>query len=233
MEEIHIKKFSELHDVLQQACGKGMIFRGQSHTDWSLRPHAGRYTDVDDQQLFEYWLSRSAKHFGGINYSQRIELLALAQHHGLPTRLLDWTINPLAAAFFAVNDINPQDESTIYMLRPKRDLEPKYFDDPFSSELEGIFKYIPPNIADRITAQQGLFTLHSKPRQSLEESLPDCDELVKLVIDKSYVAKLAIELDGYGINYMTLFPDMEGIAKYVMWHIKRDENYLDRTRSRE
>lgn len=48
-----------------------------------------------------------------LRYSDVSAIMALAQHHGIPTRLLDWTRNPMAAAFFAVEFIEPQKDENL------------------------------------------------------------------------------------------------------------------------
>ena len=51
-----------------------------------------------------------------LNYSDLPAMIALAQHHGIPTRFLDWTINPIAAAFFAVESLSAPNEGESIVL---------------------------------------------------------------------------------------------------------------------
>src|SRR5262245_34900329 len=92
------------------------IFRGQREADWDLIPKIDRMEFKNYRKLVRDPRWRRLKHedrlltdfmkgarpYVGIAPRNLWEWLAVAQHHGLATRLLDWTANPMAALFFAV-----------------------------------------------------------------------------------------------------------------------------------
>ena len=98
-----VASFSELHHRLSRF-GDGWFFRGHANASWPLVPKAGRKPNSGHEKpLFQAWKLRAVEHLPPLAYSEW-ELLAIAQHHGLATRLLDWTTNPLNAAFFSVDE---------------------------------------------------------------------------------------------------------------------------------
>ena len=85
------------------------VFRGHSDSTWKLRPKVGRedvlatrWDEAGELGLFAEFKRRAREFESGVEFNDW-DWLALAQHYGLPTRLLDWTQNPLVAAFFAVS----------------------------------------------------------------------------------------------------------------------------------
>jgi hypothetical protein len=80
------------------------VFRGQSNTAYSLETSLQRFVGDSGRWDMEWHLLRSFNHYARDELQQvpfGAEFKAIAQHHGLPTRLLDWTYSPYVAAYFA------------------------------------------------------------------------------------------------------------------------------------
>lgn len=212
-----IRSFHELARELEafMTVGNRWLFRGHSSVAWKLASKAGRIAwpqDGGDLAFFDAWRRRAVP-LVAIQPATELEWLAVVQHHGLATRLLDWTLNPLTAAFFAMEE-ESADDAVIHMLQPHA-----YLEDARLRELEGIGVYRPRVIAARITTQLGLFTLHSPPELEIP-AFPAVGNTAKLVIDGRRRARLLQELDYFGVNRFSLFPDLDGLSGYYNWYAK-------------
>ena len=91
--------------------GQETMFRGQGNSAWPLLPSIARFAlqleGYDSVTALEDHLLERFRQFGtpvqDFRKLPKIEQLIHAQHYGLPTRLLDWSTNPLKALFFAVD----------------------------------------------------------------------------------------------------------------------------------
>jgi hypothetical protein len=219
-----------LKRALQYATSPGhWLFRGHKSRDWSLRPGIGRVTPLDgtpedtERRLFLDF-QRVARPYLHQTPSSAWEWLALAQHHGVPTRLLDWTSNPLAALYFAIEDEWPH-RSVVWCYRCGRaQVSPNT--DPLDVPKVGFLR--PPHVSQRIAAQSGYFTVHPAPFDDLKVRREREEQLEQLVIRRRDRARLRRELDRIGINRASMFPDVDGIARQLKWAHCRMEDELDR-----
>jgi hypothetical protein len=226
-EEYFVKNFVELHQILTKyQKEKKWYFRGHSDPIWKLVPKIGRdkYKGVDEELVFNSW-KRRAVEFVSKSPENDWEWLSIAQHHGLATRLLDWSINPLNAIYFSLKE-HIESDAVLYAIKFNYKFERKTKNtSPFKIDYTGI--YYPKGIVSRIVRQNGVFSVHHNPQLSLDEDVDSVQELNKIIIDHNYRKSLIKELSFYGINAANLFPDLDGLSEYVNWAIVEKEYYWD------
>lgn len=227
MNEHTVNTLEEFHRVLDlYRKSTRFKFRGQADSDWELIPKAGRknFSRTNDFNLFEQWKRRAVAYLDSNNKTEW-ELLAIAQHNGLPTRLLDWSHNPLVAAFFASSDSMNKD-GVIYAYSPIEFLLNPPFG-PFDLKEQKIkIGFIQPNSSSkRLINQFGYFTIHSNPKTPLTSN-NKIGVLEKITIKAKVKKQLLFMLNQYGINNLSLFPDLEGLSNHLCW-FSENQNYWD------
>lgn len=209
-----VNSVAELHSIFSYYKESAIIYRGVSDLDkHDLTPSVGRYKSVPPHKRKDFELSLfqvyklKAISFCETSVMSEWDWIAVAQHHGLPTRLLDWTTNPLVAAYFAVEK-DYETDGAIYLLELDASAEINQKLTPF--EIQSLMKFEPPHIDRRFSAQAGVFTVHPDPFSPLDKNLVN-----KLVIPSSTKKEILAHLDHYQVNRATLFPGLDGIADHL------------------
>ena len=216
MKEYRIGSFSEFHKVIEQYDARTVLYRGMKSVEYPLIPKIGRIIppeSVDSQEKNEKEILRLFKEraFLYLDFTPTSDWdwLALGQQYGLPTRLLDWTDNPLVACFFAVDERSETD-GVIYAYQNESYVLFDQHPDPFKYKEVG--KFIPRHLTPRITTQGGLFSIHPNPYEPFESS-----DMEKIVLPTAIQIKLKRTLNRYGVNRFSLFPGLDGLAAHIEW----------------
>jgi hypothetical protein len=218
-------------------------FRGHPEHQRSLTPAALRPTTEperkkaldlisDFKRIAEAKLPRLPEPNDEFKWAQ------IAQHYGLPTRLLDWTESATTALYFAC--LKPESDGLVFVLNPTElnrlgDLEPRILDPQTDREL--ILKFLkagprepkkrkypvavnPVWNSERLIVQRGTFTLHGSLFSLDKSRVPS---LVAVPILKNSKPRLRSELRRVGVDEMTLFPELEHSCR----HLKMCQGLMD------
>ena len=219
MKETKITSAKELFEILLSMRDElAWVFRGQRDAQWSLLPKAGRPDFVSkfskglsENLTFESW-KRYAVHFLQQQHHYPMDewdWLVLAQHHGLATRLLDWTKNPLNAAFFAVAK-NGTDACALFAFEIRKKLIVEKNEGPFEIPADEMRVYRPRGLSPRIVSQRGMFTITGTPDKPLEEIIDD--RLHKFIIPADAADDIRKTLLFFGINEMSIYQDLDHLS---------------------
>jgi hypothetical protein len=221
-------------------------FRGHARADEDLssslvRLAAGR-RDIAKLEL--HLLRNFRKYaYGQSDVDTIWHWLALGQHRGLPTRLLDWTYSPFVALHFATANLNYMDvdgvvwtidfvaANRLLPVRMKKILEAEG-SDTATTEMLGRFPSLrefdrlartpfvvflePPSLDPRIVNQFGLFSLMSRPEAALDDWLARHPALARrIVIPAEMKWEVRDKLDQANINERVLFPGLDGLSRWL------------------
>ena len=220
MPEPKIETWAQLTELAKEYAGKAFLFRGVRNASYLLVPKVGRketfkassYTPHLEEQLFLQFQRKGYTLANNIDRDDDLHWLVLAQHHGLPTRLLDWTENVLVAAFFAVEASGSEGDAAIYAL-PAEDPALMHVPDPLKVDKTSVVS--PPYLSPRLGAQMGMFTLHHEPTKAYKPA-----GLEKFILPQDNLFEFSHLLYEIGFNRASLFPDLDGLTQSLLWKYK-------------
>lgn len=212
------------------------LYRGHSNSNYELIPSLFR---IDTNKSWAHWDSieeyimtqfkRESIPFLKTIPNSEIEWLTIAQHYGLPTRLLDWSTNPLIALYFAVENFENNEDANVWLygLSSTNNCWEESTWIAKKINLGGnICENIvfPQHLDSRITNQSGCFTIHQIPNNKdifipVNDSPRIFDTFIKLTINKSLKKQILNELYYVGIHKGFIYPGLEGITSRIKFEI--------------
>ena len=190
-----------------------MVFRGVPDSSYQLIPAIGRCKAVNEKAhhyyektIFEEFKQRAVRYMSHEPRSN-FEWLFLAQHYGIPTRLLDWTESPLVALFFACEKF-PDKEGAVYKIVMNKWYTNFDQVDPFLiTDIAGLR---PRHTDVRYINQAGAFTIHPKPAEPMEWTIG------KNVFSAKSKEEMRWQLRKMGVHASFVYPGLDSIARDII-----------------
>jgi hypothetical protein len=220
--------------IADLVAGNGTFYcRGQSNHEWPLQTTFHRIADkrITLEQYLNVIIPEIHYHICAtqneiLDLTKEAEFgafLGLLQHHGFPTPLLDWTISPYIAAYFAFRDVKDNEPQSDYVKVFVFDhkLWTASFQQPLNLR-EMQIRYVSvirpyARFNPRVIPQQSAFTVTNV--SDMEAYIRECEKfsgkrfLYKIIIDVHEKTQIMRDLHLMGINEMTLFPTIDGICR--------------------
>lgn len=221
--------YDDVCEAIDRIDSDVIYFRGQSDPEWKLLPGLARYPAANRLALEEIAYFDFRTRAGDLvpETASGWSVLFAMQHHGLPTRLLDWTDTFSVALYFALKGakgdcavwlLNPfalNEESLGYQSIPRpNELGGTYEDffiDRTSSMSGSVAAVAPLRHNPRVSRQRAAFTLHGDLESPMEELCPAAVE--RVVVSAAARPGAVRFLQMAGVSEFNLFPDLDGLAR--------------------
>lgn len=228
MEAIEINDIQDFlnfkHQFLEDS--QEIWYRGQNNYDWNLIPSFFRLKDdsiTTETSLLDIFIQNSSTLIQAP--SNPIDWMFIMQHYGIPTRLLDWTENPLVALYFSVECYRDNIDGSLWLLKPRilnnKSINiptiPMYDDKSISEHMEkkdAVYAKQPTAILatrnnSRLQIQDGVLTIYVRNGKDIHDESESY--LLKIKIPANSKEKIYQQLKLLGINKFRLFPELVNI----------------------
>lgn len=194
-----------------------LFYRGQASEDFKLIPSIGRNSiEGKEEVLLQYEraifedFKRKYSMFTDVRPKNDMEFLFLAQHYGLPTRLLDWTYNPLIALYFACCSHNDKNGVVFQSYPFSHKVYSPDYDDILNFDS---YTYLIPNITDvRYKNQNGLFVLYPEPWKDNFSHIS-----IRFIIPSGVKKTIIEKLHKIGINQSFIMPSLDSLCRDIVY----------------
>lgn len=231
------EKYRDISKVIESVESDILFFRGHSDASWELAPTLARINVSNHVELERIIYFDFQTRAGSLlpESNSCWNNAFIMQHHGLPTRLLDWSENFATALYFALKEAS--DECCVWVLNPfalnaaalnqESLLRPEEltgtYDDYFISGNKkseaNVVAISPLRHHQRVFHQRAGFTIHDDIKSPLEKLYPKV--LTKIVIPKNAQDGARRFLKFVGVSEFTLFPDLDGLARELNSELSR------------
>jgi hypothetical protein len=251
--DLRVTTWTELHERLYEGSWReplgrfrsSFAFRGVASADYSLQTSLSRMSGAVDE--LERHMLRNFRKYAqreAVPHDSIWNWLAVAQHHGLPTRLLDWTYSPYVAMHFMTEDIETFDLDGViwcvdygvtnrYLPARLKQVLAEEGSDVFTTEMltnaartlgeldalssDRFVAFLePPSLDDRIVNQFALFSLVSNARAGLEEWLAEHPRSFrKIIVPGELKWEVRDKLDQANITERVLYPGLDGLSRWL------------------
>ncbi|MBS0859707.1 FRG domain-containing protein [Providencia rettgeri] len=206
----------DLIDIVDKCEHLGCLYRGESDYSYTLKPSLARYSEAAKKINFDLEskevaavriLMAELPQYFAKNINSYIEHLSIAQHHGLPTRLLDWSLSPLIALYFAVSE-NKGKDAGMYVFNPNglEWLNDSNIDKD-AEKIDKVFIYHAKHLTPRLRSQQGVFSFHFDLDNEYKHS-----GLTKYRIPAEKMNDIKWQLMQLGITDKVVYGDLDGLC---------------------
>ena len=259
--ELECKLFEDAYDSGIARYRSNYVFRGIADKNFDLKTSLNRV--CKDKLKLEQCLLRNFEKYASkeLVKSGFWETLSVAQHHGLPTRLLDWTFSPFVALHFATDNFAqyncdgavwcidfvkahkylPNKFAKVLKTNDAYSFTTKMLDilAPDFNMLQKLEKgdsfvtfFEPPSIDSRIVNQYALFSVMSNSSVTLSDWLKKHPDLYKkIIIPKQLKLEVRDKLDQINMTERIIYPGFDGLCKWLTRHYTPTEHIIDTIKS--